>query len=74
MLRATWERWKVIAERIGTFQAKIILGLLYFLFVGPVALVRRLVTDPLGLWRDGRATYWIPRPQQPDSLERAARQ
>lgn len=74
MLKVLWERWKVIAEKIGTFQAKIIMGLLYFLFVGPVALARRFVADPLGLRRSSTATYWNPRPPAPATLEAARRQ
>lgn len=74
MLKVLWERWKVIAEKIGTFQAKVILGVLYFIVLGPVAVVRRLVADPLGLRRTTAPTYWIPRTGQADSLERAARQ
>jgi len=74
MLKVLWQRWKVIAEKIGTFQAKVILGLLYFVLVGPVALVRRLVADPLGLWREARQTYWIPRPTAEAKLDRAWKQ
>ncbi len=74
MLKALWERWKIIAEKIGTFQAKIILGVLYFVLVGPVALVRRLMADPLGLRRTKDATYWIPRPPVEATLDTARRQ
>ena len=74
MLRKLWEGWKVIAEKIGTFQAKIILGLLYFLILGPVALVRRVVADPLGLRRAPAPTHWIPRPTAEANLDAARRQ
>ena len=74
MLRVLWQRWKVIAEKIGTFQAKVLLGLLYFVLIGPVALVRRLVADPLGLRREARQTYWIPRPTAEATLDRARKQ
>ena len=74
MLRKVWERWKVIAHAIGTFQARLVLGTLYLFVVGPVALVRRLVADPLGLRRTPRPTYWVPRPAPADSLDAARRQ
>jgi hypothetical protein len=74
MLKTLWERWKIIAEKIGTFQAKVILGLLYFVLLGPVALVRRLVADPLGLRRTEGATHWIPRPSAEATLEGAQKQ
>ena len=74
MLRKVWERWKVIAQKIGDLQARLILGLLYFILLGPVALVRRLNTDPLGLCRTGAQTYWVARPTTEVTLETARRQ
>jgi hypothetical protein len=74
MLRKLWAHWKVIAEKIGTVQARLILGLLYCVILGPVALVRRVVADPLGLRREARQTYWIPRPTAEGTLDSARRQ
>ena len=74
MLRKIWQYWKRIAEKIGTVQAKIILGVLYCILIGPVALVRRFVADPLGLRRTRASTYWVPRPSTEVTLERARRQ
>ena len=74
MLRRLWEGWKLLAEKIGTVQAKLILGLLYFVIVGPIALVRRLWADSLGLRRTAAATYWSPRPHSAPTLEEARRQ
>ncbi len=74
MLKALWERWKIIAEKIGTFQAKVILSLLYFVLIGPIALVRRVVADPLGLRRESRQTFWVPRPTTGVTLDAARRQ
>jgi hypothetical protein len=74
MLRKIWEHWKVIAEKIGSVQARLILSLLYCVILGPVALVRRVVADPLGLrWGAGQ-TYWIPRPTAEVTLDSARRQ
>ena len=74
MLRKVWERWKVIAHTIGTVQARLVLGIIYVVVVGPVALARRLVADPLGLRRTPRATYWTPRPPAAPTLDAARRQ
>jgi hypothetical protein len=74
VLRKLWEGWKRIAHAIGTVQAKLVLSLLYLVVVGPVALVRRLAADPLGLRPAPQPTYWIPRPALDDTLERARRQ
>jgi hypothetical protein len=74
MGRRLWQRWKVIALKIGDVQARLILGLLYFLLVGPIALVRRLMADPLGLRRALRGRHWIPRPPADPSLDAARKQ
>ncbi len=74
MLRKLWAYWKVIAETIGNVQARLILGLLYFVILGPLALLRRLTSDPLGLRRRAEATYWIPRPSTDATLELSRRQ
>ncbi len=74
MLRKAWEGWKVIAQKIGDFQARLILGLLSLLLLGPIALVRRLVADPLGLRREPRQSYWIPRPTADGLLDAARKQ
>ena len=55
-----WERWKVIAHAIGTFQARVLLSLFYFLIVPPFALIVKL-KDPLALRRRNRAGGWIDR-------------
>ncbi len=74
MLSRIWEGWKVIAHAIGTVQARIILGVIYIVILGPVAVVRRLVADPLGMRPAPRETYWIPRPATRDVLDAARRQ
>jgi hypothetical protein len=74
MLRRLWERWKAIAHAIGTVQARIVLSLLYFLVLGPMALVRRLLADPLDLRPRARPSHWTPRPPADVSLGRARRQ
>jgi hypothetical protein len=68
-----WERWKVIAHAIGTFQARVLLSVFYFIVVPPFALIVK-VKDPLGLRRRGRAGGWIERPAVNMSSESARRQ
>ena len=72
--RRLWAAWKRLAHAIGTVQAKLILSLLYLLIVGPVALVRRLTADPLGLRPRPRPTYWVGRAAGDATLARARRQ
>jgi hypothetical protein len=68
-----WGRWKVVAHAIGTFQARVLLSVFYFVVVPPFALIVK-VKDPLGLRRRGRVGGWIERPVADMSSESARRQ
>ena len=68
-----WERLKVVAHAIGTFQARVLLSLFYFIVVPPFALVVKM-KDPLGLRRRDRTSGWIERPVADSSSESARRQ
>jgi hypothetical protein len=46
-----WERWKRFAKKIGDFQARLILIILYFVVVAPFALIVRFAADPLSIKR-----------------------
>ena len=70
-LRALWEAWKTAAARIGHIQSRLLLVVLYFVAVGPIALVLRLVSDPLAV--KGSGSTWTAR-TRPSSLETARRQ
>jgi len=69
-----WTGWKLFARRIGDFQARIILTLLYFLLVAPLAILTRPFSDPLRLREKRKPSYWLPRHQVPTSLEEGRRQ
>jgi hypothetical protein len=70
-LGSLWRAWKALATRIGHFQSRLILVALYFAVVGPIAVIVRLVSDPLGIKRGGSA--WTER-RRATSLEAARRQ
>ena len=59
--RRAWERWKVIAKRIGAFQSRVILTLFYVLIVPVFALIVKLFKDPLHLRSHKGESYWIER-------------
>jgi hypothetical protein len=71
MWRRLWEAWKVVALRIGHFQSRVIMVVLYFVVVGPIALCARLLGDPLGT--KAAAPAWTTRSRE-TSLEAARRQ
>ena len=51
MLRDLWNRWLVLAQKIGKFQSRIVLTLVYFVIVLPFGLGVRLFADPLRIRR-----------------------
>ena len=74
LLKRAWEAWKRFAFWLGDKQATLIYTLLYFLMLGPVAIVRRMTADPLLVHARHRETFWRPRVQTPPTLAEAQRQ
>ena len=70
--KTLWTRWKRIAHVIGTFQARAILTLFYFILLAPFALGLRCLSDPLRLKR-GVRHGWLPRPAAGDEALVVAR-
>jgi len=68
--------WMRFAGAIGAFNARIILGLAYYLVITPVGIVMRLFgRDPLDRRLGTGDSYWRKRPPEPPpSRERYARQ
>jgi hypothetical protein len=64
-------RWRRLSASAARVQSNVILTLVYFLMVVPVALVRRPFSDPLG-----RRTEpgWRDLPQQDGDLDSVRRQ
>ena len=65
--------WKRFARRMGNFQARLLLGAMYFVLVAPFALMGRFTADPLAPPAEG-ATRWRARPPAPPTLDHARRQ
>jgi hypothetical protein len=61
-LKNAWTVWKEIARRIGNFQARVILTLLYAIAVLPFGLIARLFSDPLRI--KNRPSQWIEHPPE----------
>ncbi len=72
-LGRAWVRWQALARRIGEFQGRVLLAVLYGALVIPVGLGLRLLRDPLGRRRPA-ATNWTPRTASPATLDEARRQ
>ena len=68
--------WMAVAELLGAFWARVILGLAYFGIFTPAGFIMRLVgKDPLDRAMGSDKSYWKKRPPEPEpSVERYARQ
>jgi hypothetical protein len=74
VLKRAWEAWKRFAFWLGDKQATLIYTVLYFVLVGPIALIRRAIADPLQARARDKASFWLPRTQPPATLAEARRQ
>ncbi len=61
------------SERFGSLLSRILLTLLYYLVLGPFALVYQLVADPLHVRRQARGN-WTTWTTKNDTLAAARRQ
>ena len=74
VLSRAWQAWKRVAHWLGEKQAIVVYTILYFVVIGPIALARRLTSDPLQFRGRRRSTFWIPRPATAATLDEARRQ
>ena len=71
-LKNLWQGWQKVAKRLGDFQARLILSLLYIFIVLPIGLIARMFSDPLSLKKT--AAHWDAKQSAPARLEDARRQ
>ena len=71
-LKAVWSAWKRLAHKIGNFQARVLLTLLYAVVVLPFGLIARLFSDSLRIKH--RPTKWTEHPPEVHDLRWAQRQ
>lgn len=71
-LKYIWEAWKDIAHKIGTFQARVLLTILYGVLVLPFGLMVRWFSDPLRIKK--RPTQWLDYTDAVNDMQWAKRQ
>lgn len=64
-----WERWKEFSKRMGSFQSRVILTLLFFLVVSPFAIAVRVLSDPLRIKSRPSESYWLFKKEMTTDLE-----
>lgn len=73
-LKSIWEKWKILGHKIGNFQARLILGLFYFIVICPFAAVVKFISKPLRL-KILNTSNWRAEEKEPgEAMSRARRQ
>ena len=71
-LKKVWAGYKRIARKIGDFQARVLLTLIYAVLVLPFGLVIRFFADSLHIKK--QPTQWLEHPREAMDIEWARRQ
>jgi len=77
LFKRMWLGWQGVAAGILFLQNGLLMSVAYFLGVGPVAIVFRLMGRTMidrAPAQPGAATYWQPRSGKPQTMEEASRQ
>jgi hypothetical protein len=73
-LRAFWRGFSRVMEKVGNFQARLLLTVFYLVISAPFGIGVRLFSDRLRLRRPESASAWVPREPRDTSLDNASRQ
>jgi hypothetical protein len=71
-LKSLWSAWKRLAHKIGNFQARVILTILYAVVILPFGVATRLFSDSLAIKR--RPTKWLDRAPETHDMSWAQKQ
>ena len=72
MLKRAWAAWKQLAHKIGNFQARVLLTVLYAVLILPFGVVVRCFSDPLRLKRSPQG--WLDHGEAASTMDWARRQ
>ena len=73
-IRTMWEGWMAFARVVGTFNARVLLTLFYFVVVGPFSLAVGRWQNYLKLRPPEGGTTWLPVASKKMNLEEARKQ
>lgn len=59
IFKKIWQIWKSFTRVWGRFNAYLILTLFYFLIIGPVSLLRKIIKNFSS--KTGKDSYWSPK-------------
>lgn len=71
-MKRIWQAWTRLVHKIGNFQARVVLTVIYAVLVLPFGVIVRLFADPLRIRK--RPTRWLDHPDEAMNMEWARRQ
>lgn len=71
-VKRAWKTWTRLAHKIGNFQARVLLTLLYAILVLPFGMAVRLFSDPLRIKK--RPGRWLDRVDEANDMQWAHKQ
>ena len=71
-LKTAWESWKRLSHKVGNFQARVLLTVIYATVVLPFGLMVRLFSDSLQIKK--RPVKWTDRSPEVHDLDWARKQ
>jgi hypothetical protein len=71
-LVALWQAWKRLAHKIGNFQARVLLTIIYAIVLFPFGILVRLFSDSLAIRH--RPTKWNDNPLEAQDMNWARKQ
>lgn len=71
-VKRAWRAWSRLAHKIGNFQARVLLTLLYAILVLPFGMIVRLFADPLRIKK--RPDRWLDRVDEANDMHWAQKQ
>ena len=72
LIKILWEKWKLVAHKIGNFQARLILTVFYFIVICPFAAVVKYGARPLRL-KVLHTSNWLPNQARGENIMTRAR-
>lgn len=73
-MKSLWEKWKVLSAKILDKEATIILTLLYIALIAPVALVYKILADPMNINAKKKSFWFEKDTDNVSTLEKLNRQ
>jgi len=76
-LKKLWQKWQLFSKRMGNFQSRVLLSMFYFIFITPMAVIVKFLSDPLKIKHKNvksTTSFWLAKKEIKFDLEQYKRQ